>query len=173
MADRGSLGRSAGRSVAFSATAAAGSNLDKNSSGAAVSCDCSGGTACGGRRISAASDPDGCQLFRKRSLLRKLTEREGERDPDCANSVRSNFVQTLRISLSVSVISRGLVATVMTEREMGSPAGRASERQSQIHFAVFGPRRRERERERPKRKEGSRSLRSFLCVLSELEFMQN
>ena len=47
-----SLGRSAGRSVAFSATAAAaaGSNLDKNSSGAAVSSDCSSGAAGEGSR---------------------------------------------------------------------------------------------------------------------------
>ena len=48
-------------------------------------------------------------------------------------------------------------------------AERASERQSQIHFAVFGPRN-ERRGERVEEREGKSS---FLCTLSELKFMQN
>ena len=56
---------------------------------------------------SSRSSPDGCQLFRKRSLLRKLSAASegGTEGPRLckANSVRSNFVQTLRISPSLSL----------------------------------------------------------------------
>ena len=120
---------------ANTAAAATVSNLDKNTSSEAAS----SAVGCG---IRSRWLPIISETF----LIAKV---DSEREKGIQIVQTRSVVISCRLCGSLGLCDLLRVATVMTERERW--ARRASERQSQIHFAVFGP--------RNERSEGGRGLR--------------
>ena len=144
---------------ANTAAAATVSNLDTNTSSAAAA---SFAVGCG---IRSRWLPIISETF----LIAKV---DSEREKGIQIVQTRSVVISCRLCGSLGLCDLLRVGCDGYDGERDGLAEQASERQSQIHFAVFGPRN-ERSEKGGKRVEEREGKSSFLCTLSELKFMQN